>query len=227
MLFKNLFKIGAITIVMASSLFSQTSYDKDILEKKIYPMGEKIYKKMCKEIDTSRYDSMESLKDGVVSEKLCKPLKDKHLEALGYYLWDKNGKDAKDDAVIHVHEKEKCPVCGMFVYKYPRWAAQIDGFYFDGVKDMMKFYFSPKEWGDYPSKESFEKLLVTDYYSQKAIDAKKAFYVIGSDVYGPMGNELIPFIDEDEAKIFSIDHFGKKIIKFDDITEDEVYKLDE
>ena len=94
----------------------------------------------------------------------------------------------------------------MFTYKYPKWAAQI--FYkhgdhehhysFDGVKDMMKFYFDPMEWGKYEmaKKESISKILVTDYYSQKAIDAKVSYFVIGSDVYGPMGNELIPFIIE-------------------------------
>ena len=31
---------------------------------------------------------------------------------------------------------------------------------------------------------------------------QKAFYVIGSNVYGPMGEELIPFKNEDEAKKF-------------------------
>ena len=42
---------------------------------------------------------------------------------------------------------DKCPVCGMFVYKYPDWTAEIifeEGavFYFDGAKDFFKFYFN-------------------------------------------------------------------------------------
>jgi nitrous oxide reductase accessory protein NosL len=41
-----------------------------------------------------------------------------------------------------------------------------------------------------------------------------------------MGNELIPFGLEEDAKTFKSDHFGTKIIKFNDIKEDEVYKLD-
>ena len=71
------------------------------------------------------------------------------------------------------------------------------------------------------------KILVTDYYSQKVIDAKEAFFVIGSDLLGPMGNELIPFAQESDAKTFSNDHNGKKIVKFDKIVEKEVLKLDE
>ena len=93
---------------------------------------------------------------------------------------------------------------------------------------MMKFYFDPMKWGDYKisTKESISKILVTDYYSQKAIDAKEAYYVIGSDVYGPMGDELIPFKKLEDAEVFSMDHKGKKIVQFRDIKEKEVYELD-
>ena len=123
----------------------------------------------------------------------------------------------------------------MFVYKFPRWVAQIvlidnnkeKHLSFDGVADMMKFYFHPNKWGDYGVHDTQEmiKLTVTDYYSQKSIDAIKAFYVIGSDIYGPMGNELIPFEYEDEAKTFSMDHKGRKVVKFEDITPNEIYEL--
>ena len=37
-------------------------------------------------------------------------------------------------------------------------------------------------------------------------------------MFGPMGNELIPFASEEDAKTFARDHGGKKIIKFDKIT---------
>ena len=43
-------------------------------------------------------------------------------------------------------DKDKCPVCGMFVAKYPGFLAQIqfrDGSiaFFDGPKDFFKYYF--------------------------------------------------------------------------------------
>jgi nitrous oxide reductase accessory protein NosL len=84
------------------------------------------------------------------------------------------------------------------------------------------------KWGDYKDydRKKITKILVTDYYTQKAIDGRKAFYVIRSNIYGPMGHELIPFEKEVDAKNFKEDHKGKKVIKFEDIKEEEVYKLD-
>ena len=42
---------------------------------------------------------------------------------------------------------DKCPVCGMFVAKYPDWVGEIiftDGSvaFFDGAKDLFKYYFN-------------------------------------------------------------------------------------
>ena len=37
-------------------------------------------------------------------------------------------------------------------------------------------------------------------------------------MFGPMGNELIPFASEEDAKTFARDPGGKKIVKFDEIT---------
>ncbi len=209
-------------------------------EKKIYPMGKKIFDKMCsKEIDITDYIEINELKSAIKNEKLCKPLKEKRLQAVALYLWEvkRFGDLGQIEGTIEVRKDEKCPVCGMFTYKYPKWATQIFYKYnghehhysFDGVKDMMKFYFDPMEWGKYEtsSRNNITKMLVTDYYSQKAIDATKAYFVIGSDVYGPMGDELIPFKELEDAKTFSMDHRGIKIVKFEDIVEREVYKLDE
>jgi len=209
-------------------------------KKKIYPMGKKLFEKKCQQdINLTDYIEINSLKSALTQNRLCQPLKEKQLQAVALYLWEvkRFGDLDKIDNRVLVKKDEKCPVCGMFTYKYPRWAGQI--FYklgeqehhcsFDGVKDLMKFYFDPMRWGKYENskKESISKILVTDYYAQKAIDATKAYYVIGSDVLGPMGNELIPFEQESDAKTFLDDHNGKTIVKFDKITEKEVYKLDE
>jgi len=67
---------------------------------------------------------------------------------------------------------------------------------------------------------------VKDYYSKKDIDALKAFYVIWGDVYGPMGNEPIPFSTEAAAKTFLQEHHGKKILRFKDITLKLLHSLD-
>lgn len=194
--------------------------------KKIYPMGKKIFEKMCNtDIKAENYIEINQLKSAIKYEKFCKPLKEKQLQAVALYLFEvrKYGINNDIKGTIKVSNDEKCPICGMYVYKYPKWSAQIfykDHHYsFDGVKDLMKYYFVHKDLID--------KILVTDYYSQKAIDGRKAYYVIGSDVYGPMGDELIPFKNEKEAITFNFDHKANKVIRFDKITQDIIGKLDE
>ena len=51
--------------------------------------------------------------------------------------------------------------------------------------------------------------------------------MIGSNIYGPMGSELIPFSSHEDAQAFFDEHKGQKIVKFDEITEDQVYSLDQ
>jgi copper chaperone NosL len=116
-------------------------------------------------------------------------------------------------------EKERCPVCGMFVAKYPSWLAQVymeDGktYFFDGVKDMMALYFEPHKFG---STSKVEEVYVTDYYNQNWIDGHKAFYVIGSDTLGPMGHEFIAFDSREAAEAFKKDHHGTQILSFGQI----------
>lgn len=88
---------------------------------------------------------------------------------------------------------------------------------------MMKFYFNPSKFKHNHNLKDFTKILVTDYYSLNSINAKDAYYVIGSNIYGPMGEELIPFKTKKEASDFSKSHFGKKILKFEDIKEELLY----
>lgn len=123
----------------------------------------------------------------------------------------------------------RCAVCGMFVAKYPNWITRIvqEGqppLYFDGVKDMMVYYFHPENYDGHKVKAT-AKILVQDYYTLSWIDGRKAYYVGGSDVYGPMGNELVPFSSEDAAKSFLADHKGKKILSFDQVTEQYIESL--
>jgi len=134
-------------------------------------------------------------------------------------------------APIKPAKKDKCPVCGMFVYKYPDFIAEIifkDGSYavFDGAKDMFKYYFNLKKYHPNKTVSDIESVYVTDYYTLALIDGFKAYYVLGSDIYGPMGRELIPFEKEADAKEFLKDHKGKSIHRFKDITYEIIKSLD-
>ncbi len=127
--------------------------------------------------------------------------------------------------------KDKCPVCGMFVSKYPDFVAEIlfkDGSYavFDGAKDMFKFYFNLKNYQPMKDPSDIDRIFVTEYYHLVFIDASKAYYVLGSDVFGPMGKELVPLGNEAQAKTFVVDHKGQSILRFQDIALELINDLD-
>ena len=190
--------------------------------------GEKVAKNLC---DSSKLSSIsggfELVIETLTKEKPCGDLSSKNQKALAYYL-SQNQESNQTQIQIEVPTDAKCLVCGMFVHKYPKWSALmvIDGkkYYFDGVKDMMKYYIFD---ADFPySRDTIEKLEVSDFYTLNAVSAKEAYYVIGSDVFGPMGDELIPFESKDGAKNFMKDHKGEKIVRFDEITDKMVMGLD-
>jgi len=126
---------------------------------------------------------------------------------------------------------DTCPVCGMFVSKYPAWLATVvykDGHahHFDGAKDMFKYLLDMPKWAPGHKEEDITTIGVTEYYSMQMIDAKQAFYVIGSEVYGPMGHELIPLASMDDAKEFMKDHHGVKIMRFEQVRSKLLINLD-
>jgi nitrous oxide reductase accessory protein NosL len=128
-----------------------------------------------------------------------------------------------------VDPAERCSVCGMFVAKYDNWLAQIrlaDGkvMYFDGVKDLLVFTFDPAGYST-AAVEDIKEIWVKDYYSLQWVDGHSAFYVIGSDVYGPMGKEFIPFATREAADSFLRDHKGEKVLVFSEITNDLVQSM--
>jgi len=138
---------------------------------------------------------------------------------------------AADRGLPKPSARDKCPVCGMFVAKYPDWTMVItfrDGshVFFDGTKDMFKYLFDMKRYDPSRKAEDIQAVMVKDYYRLTGIDARKAWYVMGSDVYGPMGRELIPLEKEADAQEFMNDHKGKKVLKFTDVTPDVIKTLD-
>ena len=117
---------------------------------------------------------------------------------------------------------DKCPVCGMFVAKYPDWAAAIvyeDGriAWFDGAKDLFTYLLQPELHRRPAGTGQVERILVTDYYSVTPVEGRSAWFVIGSDVFGPMGAELVPFAREADAREFLADHRGKGLLRYGDV----------
>lgn len=150
------------------------------------------------------------------------------ISGLLFFLYPANFLTAMPKSLAPITAHDRCVVCGMFVAKYPSWISQIklsDGqvVMFDGAKDMFVYYFAPKQYGG--GDTTVVDLAVKDYYTQEWLDGRKALYVIGSDVYGPMGDELIPFKNQASAVNFLGDHHGKKILPFKDITAELVKSM--
>ena len=127
--------------------------------------------------------------------------------------------------------KDLCPVCGMLVSKYPNWVAVIswqDGHshFFDGAKDLFKFLHNLAKFAPGHRREDIAAIRVTDFYNLERIDARQAKFVIGSDVLGPMGHELVPLANQADADDFFKDHKGKKILSFDQINTDLLSTID-
>ena len=218
-------KIIFISVWSMVLLFADQSHSMKTM--KLAQKGERIVKAIC---DTEKLPeatgTIEELMVKIKNSKACPPISKSKLEAVAYFV--SNGSLEQGSRHIHVPHDAKCPVCGMFVSKYPKWAASMkhDGkrYYFDGVKDMMKYYIFD---GDFPYDRShISEMTVSDYYTLEEIHAKEVFYVLDADVFGPMGHELIPFKSEKSAKTFMMEHHGKKIVRFDEITDKMVMALD-
>jgi nitrous oxide reductase accessory protein NosL len=127
--------------------------------------------------------------------------------------------------------RDKCPVCGMFVVKYPDWVSEVvfkDGSYavFDGPKDLFKFLLDLKRYSPGKRQTDIDMVFVTDYYAVRPINGRTAFYVQGSDVNGPMGRELVPFENAAEAREFLKDHGAMRVFRFNEITPVVLKELD-
>jgi len=107
-----------------------------------------------------------------------------------------------------IPEDASCGKCGMFPAKYPRWQSQIifkDGKMtpFDGCKCMFNFISAMDQFDKIHSRDDVAAVWVKDFNSGSWINAADAYYVVGSNMMGPMGKELIPFANQADAMKFN------------------------
>ncbi len=119
-----------------------------------------------------------------------------------------------------------CVVRHQKVYKNPKWVASIElqngkKVYFSSPKSMFEFYHRPGKWYDIGVKDEHDmkEILVMDFDTLKAINAKGAFYVYGTNVTSPAGDDLVAFDSYKTAEEFSKKHNGKRIFGFRDVSD--------
>ncbi len=127
--------------------------------------------------------------------------------------------------------KDLCPVCGMIVSKYPNWTATVlykDGHahHFDGAKDLFRYLLDLPRYAPGHRSEDIRSIAVTDFYNLEKVDARQAYFVIGSDVLGPMGHEFVPLASRADAENFLKDHKGKRILHFEQVKPEIVNRVD-
>lgn len=125
-----------------------------------------------------------------------------------------------------------CPVCGMVVSLYDEWVAQVvleDGsaLFFDGSKDLFRYLLDRDRLAHDRAQVAVTAVFVTGYYEVKAIPAREAWFVVGSDVLGPMGAELVAHASRAEAEEFLHDHGGRAIVGYEEITAELLAALDQ
>ncbi len=119
-----------------------------------------------------------------------------------------------------------CLVRQIKVYKEPKWVSKIEvrngkTIYFCSPKSMFEFYHRPGKWFDIgvKSERDFSKIVVTDYETVKPINAETAFYVYGSRITSPAGDDLPAFESESAAKKFAKKYNGKRVLNFDQVSD--------
>lgn len=125
----------------------------------------------------------------------------------------------------------RCPVCGMSVATCKNWLAAVrfqDGktLFFDGVKDLLKYYHHIGAYEKERTVADIGAIFVTDYYTTELMDAATAAFVVGSNVFGPMGREFIPHKNLSCAVEFAGDHGGTVIESFQEITAEFIEGFD-
>lgn len=113
----------------------------------------------------------------------------------------------------------------MLVYKDPLWVSKVvtkdsKEFYFISPKSMFDFYYNPKKWPETNVTDISElkEIIVTDFKTGKAVDARYAFYVYGSNKISFAGDDLPAFKNIEDAKNFLKNNNGSRILSFKEVS---------
>ena len=117
---------------------------------------------------------------------------------------------------------DRCPVCGMKVAKYPRFAAAIQlenktTYYFCSNRCMLRSWLKPDIFLA-SEHAKLSKPVIQAYFSGQQLDARQVIWVSGSDIIGPMGPALIPLRDDASLTAFRQRHGGQTVFWLNNLT---------
>ena len=117
--------------------------------------------------------------------------------------------------------QQRCDLCGMRVDPSSGWRAGArdasgQALAFDAPKCMFRRHFE---------RGAISEPWVIEYYSQVRRPARELFFVIGTDLQGPMGRDLVPVAGREAADRLLREHHGERVLAFDEVTREVVGTL--
>lgn len=122
------------------------------------------------------------------------------------------------DAPRPIPADARCPVCGMFPARYPRWAGQViftDGatHFFDSPVNLLVFLRKVERYSNYTAADIIASY-TNDVTNDTWTPAETAYYVHGSDALGPMREGNLPsFATRQDAEAFAVRRGGKVLAR--------------
>lgn len=137
---------------------------------------------------------------------------------------------AADLSPQYVQRSARCPVCGMYPYRSPQWMGQIvfndqTASTFDSPVDMFRFLNNMVLFDKQHKPADVGAIWVADFGTKAWVDARKAFYVIGSKALGPMNDPNLPAFATREAADAHINAQGGKVMLFGEVTREVIKSL--
>mgnify|MGYP003384346522 CR=1 FL=1 len=128
---------------------------------------------------------------------------------------------------VAMESSDECHLCGMLITRFDGPKGEVfrketgdQVFKFCSTRDMFSYYLDPE------NKRNVAQMFVHDMSKmpwgsdsiddKHFIDAKTAWYVIGSEKIGAMGETLASFSQQDDAQAFAKE-FGGEVLGFDAI----------
>jgi len=115
---------------------------------------------------------------------------------------------------------------------YPKWLCEATlkngkKIQFVSVKSMMQVYYHQDYFKQHKLiSDDIDTIYVQDYLTGQKVKASSAVYVFGSHLVGPHGDDLVPFENEEKAKIFMLKNGGTKILPFKRLSKGLIKYLD-
>ncbi len=124
----------------------------------------------------------------------------------------------------------RCPVCGMYPARFPRWAAQTlfrDGAaqYFDSPVNLFVFLHRVDRYNRSYTLNDVAASFVTDFESGQWIELQNAFFVRGSAALGPMRGADLPAFASRAAADGFIRRHGGQLLTFTQVTPELIRSM--